>query len=361
MTPTELRHLLHMNPELSGKEHETQKLLLKALSDVGYSPKSLCGTGVLALWSPKEGPYHLFRADVDALPLLEETGWKYASKNENMHACGHDVHTAIIFGLAERVRKEKTSKNIAFLFQPAEETGGGARRCIEDLERLDIDLLDAIALHVTDEYPLGTVASRAGTLFASAYEVDVNFLGRPAHVADHKSGVDAIEAAADFLKLVYTRNWEGVLRFGKIRGGNARNIVAARCLLEGTLRSESWKKNEETIKEIEALALECARFHDAECHVTTGSTYPEVLVDEKLLGSLQHVCETLGLTFIECEMKYTGEDFGFFCHRWPSLMFWLGSRVGDQQHGLHHPRFLPPDETIEQGIEILWNLIKFLK
>jgi len=361
MTPTELRHLLHMNPELSGKEYKTQKLLLKALSDIGYSPEPVCGTGVLALWSPKEGPYHLFRADVDALPLLEETGWEYASKNENMHACGHDVHTAILFGLAKHVKKDKPSKNIAFLFQPAEETGGGARRCIEDLERLDIDLLDAIALHVTDEYPSGTVASRVGTLFASAYEVDVSFLGKPAHVANHKSGVDAIEVAADFLKRVYARNWEGVLRFGKIRGGNARNIVAARCFLEGTLRSESWKKNEGTLKEIEVLAVESARFHDAECYVTTGSTYPEVLVDEKLLELLRHVCEMLGWTFMKCEMKYTGEDFGFFSQRWPSLMFWLGSRTGDQQYGLHHPRFLPPDEVIEQGIEILWKLIGFLK
>ncbi|MDK2864261.1 MAG: N-acetyldiaminopimelate deacetylase [Thermotogota bacterium] len=360
MTPEELRHLLHMYPEPSGKEYETQKLLLKVLSEAGYSPLVVGETGVLALWSPLDDSYHLFRADIDALPVNEKTGWEYASKNEYMHACGHDVHTAILFGLAQRVSQLGPRINLAFLFQPAEETGGGAARCIEEIKELGIDLKDAVALHVTDEYPLGTVASRAGTLFSSAYEVDVVFRGRPAHVAEYTRGVDAIEVAADFLKKIYSMTSSDILlRFGRINGGAARNIVAAECKLEGTMRSSSWRQNEEFFSVIERLAETSARFYNAVYEVKKGSAYPEVIVDERLFGLLKSVCENLNIKFLECDMKYTGEDFGFFSRFLPTLMFWLGTGTEGRRYGLHHPEFLPPDTVIKIGVEILWNLVTF--
>lgn len=353
MNPIELRHLLHMNPELSFQEFETQKLLIKALKKAGIKGEVIAKTGILVLYTGrKEEGFHLLRADMDALPLKEETGWEYSSKNDNMHACGHDVHMAILYGVIERVFKEKPRVNVAFVFQPAEETGGGAKLVLKELENKGIKIIDAVALHVTDEYKFGIVASKPGTLFASTYEVDVVFKGDPIHIAFYDEGKDPIMKVAKFLDNVGKLRSEDILiGFGKIEGGEVRNVLAGEVTLYGTVRTPNIRVSEEILKKLKEIAK------DGE--IIPKGKYPHVFVDVHLFEILRRVIRKLGYEFVQCSMKFTGEDFGFFSQKYPSLMFWLGTRIKDF-HGLHNPKFLPPDEVIPVGVNIMYGLIKEL-
>ena len=356
MNPIKLRHILHMNPELSFQEFETQKILMNALESMGIKGETIARTGILVLYDvgQKEKGFHLLRADMDALPLKEETGWEYSSKNNYMHACGHDVHMAILFGLIERIFKETPKVNLAFIFQPGEETGGGARLVLEELKDKKIKIINAISLHVTDEYKFGTIASKPGTLFASAYEIDVIFKGDPIHIAFYDEDKDPIMKAFNFLYNVKKLKNENIILvgFGKIEGGKARNILADEVILYGTVRTPSVEISEEILQKMKELVKDGV--------IMPRSKYPHVSVDVHLFELLKRVSRKLGYTFIQCQMKFTGEDFGFFSQEYPSLMFWLGTRVKDF-HGLHNPKFLPPDEIIPVGINLMYGLIKELE
>ena len=347
----EIRHHLHSYPELSGKEFGTQGYIMKTLFGHELSVKKIAGTGVLVEWKRNDGPYVLFRADMDALPMYEKTGVDFTSKNPGiMHACGHDVHMTILFGLIERVLSEKPELNILFLFQPAEEAGGGAARCLEELTGYDIE--EAFALHVTDEYPEGTVNSCAGRLFAASCEVYITFSGRAAHMAVRQEGRDTIVGASRFINKVYSLEFPGaVFGFGVIEGGNALNIVADSCRLEGTIRADSHEYAGETLKTMGGTAEDIAREAGLTVEVKTGTRYPEVRVDQKIFHRLRGY-----LQINEIAMKYTAEDFGYISRKYPSFMFWLGTGRNDR-HGLHNPYFLPHDDVIEKGVSIMWSVL----
>ncbi|MFZ2960433.1 MAG: M20 family metallopeptidase [Candidatus Ozemobacteraceae bacterium] len=353
MNPIEIRHALHRIPELSSNERGTQAFIKELLSEWGIPVRPIADTGLLAVWQHAgDEPFRLFRADMDGLPLHEASGAAFSSIYPDcMHACGHDVHMATLLGLIQRVIADKPRANILFLFQPAEEADGGAERCLPELAAFSI--AEAWAMHVTDEYPLGTVVCRPGILFASCLELDCRFRGKSAHVAFHEQGRDAILGACELLSEVYQRDWgNGAVRFGRIAGGRVRNAVADECTLFGTLRTESREKCRDVTGQIVEMGGEIAARRELRFEHATGAQYPQVSVNPELFETLKKL-----VPVTSCEMKYTGEDFGFFSLTWPSLMFWFGTR-GPQQTslGLHHPGFLPPDETIERAIEVFWKI-----
>ena len=170
LTPIELRHKLHQIPELMFKEFQTTSLLLDTINELpSINIHRPLETGLIVEYTVNDGDYLLFRADIDALPIKEETGISFASTNQNMHACGHDVHSSILYGFLNYVVESKIDKNIIFIFQPAEEGGGGAEKIIASGILKQFNIKSAFALHVTDEYPAGTIASTSGVLFATAY------------------------------------------------------------------------------------------------------------------------------------------------------------------------------------------------
>jgi N-acetyldiaminopimelate deacetylase len=344
-----------MNPEIAYQEFNTTNLILKSVGSAGGSKllkiHQPLKTGVLFEYKVNDGPFILFRADIDALPIKEENVIDFRSTNNYMHACGHDVHTSILFAFLKDILEIKPDRNLLFLFQPAEESGGGAMKFYDTGIFDDFKIKHAFALHVTDEYPLGSIASTPGVLFASALEVDIEFIGENAHVAFPAEGRNAFNALRIFLdsadKMLRDPAEPFIFGIGRIKSGFVRNIAPGTAKLEGSVRGLSRDKVLNFLERIKEILEEVKRITGVNYQVITGAHYPEVVVDRQLYSQLSDHFKK-NFNFIDCGYKMTGEDFGFFSKKYPSFMFWLGTSEGER-FGLHNPRFLPPDTAIETG------------
>lgn len=359
-----LRRELHRNPESAFREEATKRLLLSSLEGIsGIRVREFStNTGILVEYSHGSGPYRLFRADMDALPIMENTGCAFASRNPGMmHACGHDIHMTVLLGLIERVSQNSLPRNLLFLFQPAEEGEGGAQSVIAEGLIQQFDVEAAFALHVASQMPVGEVASRAGVFFGVPQEFDVEFIGKTAHAAFPDEGINALSAAREFLRLMdediaqLAQRHRVICHIGKMTAGTVRNVVPGICKLEGTQRSldktVSLKINE-IISQNCALAAE--RFQ-AGFRVEFLGSYDPVVNDPDLLKELRSACEETGIAFLEAEVALTGEDFGFFTTLYPGLLFWLGSGCREP---LHSDKFLPDEACIEIGIKLFEALAR---
>jgi len=365
-SPIQLRYHLHQYPELAFEEFGTTNTILQSLKNLEgaenlkfHNPME---TGLLVEYKVNDDEYLLFRADIDALPIVEENEIEFKSTNEFMHACGHDVHTSILYSFLIDVLEKKPDQNILFLFQPAEEAGGGAMEFYNTGVFDQFKVKYAFALHVTDEYPLGTIASTSGVLFASALEIDFEFMGESAHVAFRDEGKNAFNAlrkfldAADILQSEYKDSI--LLGLGKFSSGSVRNITPGNAKIEGSIRGIGAKVIEEFYSRMEMLLDEVKNQTEVNYKITRGAFYPEVTNNRDLYNELKKVLSETN-DFIDCGMKFTGEDFGFFSKKWPSFMFWLGTSKGER-YGLHNPRFLPPDEVIDIGKNIFSKILSII-
>ncbi|KLO24444.1 amidohydrolase [Marinitoga sp. 1197] len=367
ISPVELRHILHQNPELGFEEFETTKILEKNIIDLSkqYNTKieilKPLSTGLVVKYTPlKNNNYILFRADIDALPIKEKNEIKFKSKNNFMHACGHDIHMSILYGLIEYVLKNNIQKNLLFLFQPAEEGGGGAKKILESGIFNKFNISKAYALHVTDEYEKGTIATSKGVLFASAVEIDIEFFGKNAHIAFPQDGKNALNAMRIFLDSIekIPKNPTSPLLFGigKIQSGEVRNVIPSYAKIEGSIRSLNLDYTESYINKLNKILKSIENFTEVKYEITMGSRYKEVVNDEYLYNEFIEKINN-EYQIINCGYKMTGEDFGFIAEKYPSLMFWLGTKV-DKKFGLHSPYFLPDDSIINIGIEIFKKILK---
>jgi N-acetyldiaminopimelate deacetylase len=360
LDPIQLRHRLHQNPELMFKEFATTSLLVENIGKLNnikiHKPLE---TGLVVEYTVNGGDYLLFRADIDALPIKEETGISFASLNENMHACGHDVHTSILYGFLNYVASNKIDQNILFLFQPGEEGGGGAKKVIDSGIFNKFKIRNAFALHVNDSYEKGTVASTTGVLFASSYEVDFEFFGRSAHVAFPENGKNAFDALTLFIgeakKTVHASEEKLIFGYGKINSGNARNIVPGYAKLEATLRAMNRSKAVLFLNKMEELLVKIKEQSGVDFKIGKGINYEEVVINDELFNKLLPVLSSK-FRFQNSGSAMAGEDFGFISKLYPSFMFWLGTFNGEK-HGLHNPKFLPDDSVIEIGIDVYKTIL----
>ncbi len=363
LTPIQLRHKLHQYPELAFEEFGTTNTILQNIKNLKGAENlkfhSPMDTGLLVEYKTNDDGFLLFRADIDALPIKEENEINFKSTNDFMHACGHDVHTSILYSFLIEVLEKKPDKNILFLFQPAEEAGGGAIQFYNTGIFDQFKIKNALALHVTDEYPIGTVASTSGVLFASALEIDIEFTGESAHVAFPKEGKNAFIALRKFLdeveKIQEDYKDSILLGLGKFSAGTVRNITPGLAKIEGSIRGISSDKIEEFYARMGSILSNVKSETGVDFRIVRGAHYPEVVVDEILFNKLPPLLSE-EINFIDCGMKMTGEDFGFFSKKWPSFMFWLGTSKGER-YGLHNPKFLPADEVIEIGQDILSKIL----
>lgn len=367
LNPYEIRHVIHKNPELSAQEYETTQLLEKNIKELSqYYNESLkiykpLQTGLIVEYAPlNSNEYLLFRADIDALNIQEETDVEFKSKNDFMHACGHDVHTAILYGFLVNILEKQIKKNILFLFQPAEESGGGAEKILKSgiLEKFNIK--NAFALHVTDEYPLGTVATTAGVMFASSMEIFIDFHGKASHLAFPQNSKNALNALRLFLDSIEKIPKDPMVPFvfgiGKVSAGRAINIVPDKANLEGSVRTTDSKKTLEYFQNLKDILKGIFQITGVDFSISQGSFYTEVLNDRELFNTFSHKLSEK-FKFVDCGLKMTAEDFGFFSKKYKSLMCWLGTSKGEH-FGLHTPKFLPPDEAIDLGVKLFETFLE---
>jgi N-acetyldiaminopimelate deacetylase len=367
MKLTAFRYALHQIPEIAFSEHKTKNLIVSYISalpgfedgtwkmhEFKHSP------GVLLAYSRGEGSYRLFRADMDALPIMEHSGCDYSSVHTGMmHACGHDVHMAILMGLIYRIAKDKTPANLLFLFQPAEEGKGGAKSILEEgiIQQYDVEC--AIALHVASGMKLGTISSKAGIFFGIPQEFDVVFKGKQAHVAYPEQGINALEAALDYFANMQkeisqiAKNDRVIYHVGKMSAGDIRNIIPAECILEGTHRSLKREIRDKMNSLTIDLANKSAEKIGAKAEVELLCSYDAVVNNPALVAKLIAAAKELNISYQEAETAMTGEDFGFFTTMFPGLLFWLGSGCNEP---LHSDKFLPNDDCMETGVALLHHL-----
>jgi N-acetyldiaminopimelate deacetylase len=356
LNPIELRNVLHKNPEISFKEIETTKLLIENINSISDSLiiKTPLETGLLVEYKVNSGDYLLFRADVDALPIKEMTDFGFKSVNEYMHACGHDVHTAILYGFLQWIVQNKVKQNILFLFQPGEEEGAGAKKIMDSGILSEYHIISAFSLHVTDEYPYGSVASCKGSLFASSLELDIDFTGRIAHITEPEKGINVLHAVKLFLdeaEMISIKQKDKILfGIGKITAGEARNIIPGHAHIETTIRGIDLSAIAKFMEELYFLSVSVSRKTKSTIKFIEGKNYPNVIINDKLYDIYKPIISTK-FKWIDCEITYKAEDYGYYSHVYPAFYFWLGTQQ-NESYGLHSPYFLPPNSIIDVGIDI---------
>lgn len=357
----EVRKSLHRIPEIAFKEYKTKQLILHYLQDTVDIKihEFSTNTGILVEYSKGTGEYTLFRADMDALPIAEATGCDFESQHPGMmHACGHDIHITILLGLIHWVVNTQPKKNLLFLFQPAEEGQGGAESVIAEGLLQKYQISNAFALHVSGNLPLNTISSKAGIFFALPQEFDVEFIGKSAHVAFPENGKDALKAGIEFYEKMRSfiqhnlASEQVIFNIGEMQAGTIRNIIPDKCTLKGTHRTLNKTTRDLINAEINNQAFQIARLHNLDYKFNLLCTYDPVVNDAKLYEQLKKACANLAVEFIESKTYMTGEDFGFFTSLYPGLLFWLGA--GEDAHDLHSNQFLPDENCIPTGINLLY-------
>ncbi len=375
-----IRRCIHENPELGMEENETSKLVAKELEKLGLEVETgVANTGVVGLLRGKEeGKTILLRADMDALPITEKTGLEFSSKNDGkMHACGHDVHTSILLGVAKVLTemKDEIKGNVKFVFQPAEEMNptGGARYMIEEgvLENPKVDA--AFALHVWGE-KVGTVAVRRGTMMAQSDRLFITVKGKASHASQPQNGDDAILAAAQILvalQSIISRNVDpmesAVITVGTIKGGTRYNVLCDEVVLEGSVRTFNEKVAEMMPGKITNLAQNIAEAMGCSAEVEYVKGYSMTSNNEELADiAIESFKDILGEeNVIIPEHPASGsEDFSEFTKSVPSVFYWLGLE-SDKNIGkttLHNPNLVVDEDCIPVGIKSMSKLaLDYLK
>ena len=354
----DIRRRLHRIPERGFAEVKTQQVIMETLDALGipYTTERTWVVGVIEGALP--GQVVALRADMDALPLEEPEGLPFRSEHPGMmHACGHDAHMTMVLGAAKVLMgmRDRLPGTVKLLFQPAEETDGGAEPMVQRgvMENPHVDRV--YGLHVQPYLPVGVIETRAGTLNASTDDVELTILGRSSHGAYPESGADAIVCAAQVitsLQTLVSRNVSplasAVLSLGMISGGTAGNIICDRVSLRGTLRTANGEIRAMMKRRIAEVASGVAAAMGCTAEVCITSGYAALVNDEAEAGRVMRVgARLLGERNVvrKAAPSMGGEDFSFFCESVPGAFFHLGCvKKEDMPAPLLHSRDFHLDE-----------------
>ena len=361
----------HREPELSNQETRTREKVLRALAGLGIPARSFDDgfNGVVAtIESDRAGPVVALRADMDALPITEETGVSFASRFDGtMHACGHDVHMACLLGAGAVLRRNRAQLRgtVKLIFQPAEEEGGrgGALPLLERgaFENPRVDFV--LGQHVASEVPLGSVGWKKGALMASPDQFEIRIRGTPGHASTPHQGPDAVLAAAEVvtgLQAMVSRVRNPVdpvvVTVGTIHGGTRHNIIPREVVLTGTVRTVDPKTRLQAEAWIRRRVRMLAGSLGAEARIRYRHGYP-VLVNDPV--ATQRVVDALSVEFGPdrlIELKHPGmggEDFARYLERVPGTFLRLGVRTPSMTASSHSAGFLPPESALVIGTATL--------
>ncbi len=374
-----IRHDLHAHPELGYEEHRTSALVQRELGDDGitFAPHLAGGTGVVGFLPGKSGKAIGLRADMDALPIQEENDLPYRSTCEGkMHACGHDGHTTILLGAARvlsRIAKEsELPRPVTFVFQPAEEGGGGGRRMVEDGcltgAKIGCAVEEMFGLHGWTDLTLGKVGTRAGPLLAAADRFRITVRGQGAHAAYPHYGNDVIVAGSQIvsaLQTIVSRNTDPldacVVSATQFHSGTTHNILPEEARIEGTVRTLLSDVQDRARARIAEIAEHIASAHGCRAESEYIEGYPVTLNDPHAVEDFNREARAaLGEDNVVAVTRPVmgAEDFSYYCDQVPSCFFFLGLKpqgVG-RMPNLHAPRFDFNDDAIATGVELFCRL-----
>lgn len=368
-----IRHDLHQHPELGYEEHRTSDVIQRELAAAGVEFKGglAGGTGVLAHIPGGEGEPIALRADMDALPILEQTGLPYASATEGcMHACGHDGHTTILIGVARelinRSRSGQLAQPVTLIFQPAEEGGAGGKRMVQD-GCLDGSVIGPpisriFGLHGWPALPLGVLASRPGPILACADGFEARITGHGGHAAMPHLCTDPIAAAAAVIQSaqqIVSRHIDpvqgGVLSITRVEGGTTHNIIPESVFMQGTTRFLEEEAGEVLHTQFEKILHEVSGAHGCVAEIDWKEGYPVTRNDDAAWQEWDSAAsQRFGRDAVRTMAPVMGgEDFSFYGQVVPACFFALGlcPTNTDAMPSLHHPCFDFNDDAIPIGID----------
>ncbi len=359
-----LRRDIHREPELGFDTEKTAEKVIASLDGLPLDVETgVAENGIVAtLEGEGDGPTVALRADMDALPILEETGLPFASETEGkMHACGHDGHTSMLVGAAHALSgmRDRLDGTVKFFFQPAEEGGGGGKVMVD--EGVADDVSSIFALHLWPGLPFGKVATKAGPIMAAADAFEMEIKASGGHGAMPHLASDAIVIAAQVvtaLQSIVSREVDpvepAVLTVGEIGAGTAFNIIPDKARLGGTVRTLDADLRKKMPTRIEELARGIAKGMRGDVDLDYTFSYPVTVNDEAAADLALGVAEDLfgGESVLQLpNPSMGGEDFAYFLEKIPGAFIWLG--VGEDVSGLHTPRFVFDEEILPRGSALL--------
>jgi amidohydrolase len=363
------RRHFHRHPELGFQEHATSAYVADRLRALGVETHTgIAETGVLGIIrGAREGRTVLLRADMDALPLIEETGAEYTSENPGVHhACGHDGHTAILLAAAEVLlrRRDDIAGTVKLAFQPAEEGPGGAKPMIEAgvMENPHVDA--CFGLHISTRHPTGDIVVQGGPIQASSDVFELTVQGIGGHGAAPHETVDAVAIGAAIvteLQRIVSREVDplesAVVTVGAFHAGTRNNIIARRAELTGTIRALNPDVQEFLLRRIREIATQVAQAARATCDVTITRLYPVTINNQRMAAFARHVAETIvAPEHVKSTRPIMGaEDMSFFLNAAPGCFAFLGA--ANPERGLNAPHHSPlfdfDEACLPTGVELL--------
>jgi hippurate hydrolase len=355
-----LRRDIHREPELGFDTEKTAAKVLAALDGLPLDLETgVAQNGIVAtLEGEGGGPTVALRADMDALPIQEETGLPFTSEIEGkMHACGHDGHTSMLVGAVHVLSgmRDRLGGTIKFVFQPAEEGGGGGKVMVD--EGVADDVSSIFALHLWPGLPFGKVATKAGPIMAAADAFEMEVRGSGGHGAMPHLAADAVVMAAQIvtaLQTIVSREVDpvepAVLTVGEIGAGTAFNIIPEKARIGGTVRTLNPDLRKMMPERIEELARGVAKGMRGDVALDYTFSYPVTVNDEDAAARALSVADDLfgGDSVLELpNPSMGGEDFAYFLEKVPGAFIWLG--VGEDASGLHTPRFAFDEDILPRG------------
>ncbi len=351
------RRNLHAIPELEWELPLTAEYVKKALAGLNCRVFSPVGTAVCAFFDFGADRAIGFRADMDALPIEEKTGLAFASGHPGkMHACGHDGHMAILLELARRLdKKEMLPHNVLLIFQPGEESPGGAKKICDTGVLEEFKVQAVFGLHLWPALEKGVVFCREQEMMSRASEITVDIYGKSAHIGNAAAGIDATAAAMEFYRLArqaeadFPEHIFRLLNFGKFQSGTVRNALSAHARLEGSLRAFQDEVFNTLQRRVREAAEAVEEQFGCRAEITFGDSYPAVMNDPALLERVKKAADFAPLD----KPTMTAEDFSWYQRYAGGIFFFLG--LGDVP-ALHSTNFDFDESILEKGADFFEKL-----
>jgi amidohydrolase len=364
-----LRHELHQYPELSNSEFQTSKRILKFMNQ--YNPDEVIELGETGLAfvfnGAKEGKTLVFRAELDALPILEKTALEYQSVNKNIaHSCGHDGHMSILAGLGMCVADNRPIQGrVVLLFQPAEEVEQGALDVLLNPKFQSLKPDYMFALHNVPGIPKNCVILKKGSFAAASKGVTIKLMGKTSHAAKPQDGISPADAIAQIVKRLHLLRENKVIfddfilltiihmQLGEIAFGTSPGYAEIRV----TLRAFENSDMELLTQKVESLVHEVAISERLSCSFEYCEEFPATVNDSELVDMVESVIKDIGFQYNYNEKPFSwSEDFGYFSDKYKTCYFGIGA--GENQPQLHNPEYDFPDGIIETGIGLFESIYK---